>query len=48
VDKLKAKGLIYNDFVLKFVHQSELPYKMKMIFPIPIYGIRKKEWSPDY
>jgi hypothetical protein len=48
VEKLNKIGFSSHDFVLKFVHPSELPYKMKMIFPVRIYGIRKKEWSPDY
>ncbi len=31
---IKEKGLVLKDCVLKFVHESELPYKMKRILPI--------------
>jgi hypothetical protein len=48
IDKLKAKGLTFKDFVLKFVHQSEVPVKPVRFAPVRIYGVRKKEWTPDY
>jgi Aspartyl protease len=47
VNRLKAISLTLTDFVLKFVHPSELPYKIRIV-PLRIFGIRKKEWSPDY
>ncbi|MEY4905323.1 MAG: hypothetical protein RLZZ292_3138 [Bacteroidota bacterium] len=45
---LKAKGLTFNDFVLKFVNEYEIPSKMKRILPIRIRSVRRKEWTPDY
>lgn len=48
IDKLKAKGLTFKDYVLKFVHQSEVPVKPIRFAPVRIYGVRKKEWTPDY
>lgn len=48
INQLELKGFSRDEFVVKYVHPSELPYKKKMILPVRIYGIRKKEWSPDY
>lgn len=48
INQLDSKGFTRDEFVVKYVHSSELPYKMKRIFPVRIFGILKKEWSPDY
>jgi hypothetical protein len=43
INQLELKGFSRDEFVVKYVHPSELPYKMKMIMPVRIFGIRKKE-----
>jgi hypothetical protein len=43
INQLELKGFFRDEFVVKYVHPSELPYKMKMIMPVRIFGIRKKE-----
>jgi Aspartyl protease len=48
VDTLKSKGFTFKDFVMKFVHQSEVPMRPVRFLPLRIYGVRKKEWIPDY